>query len=252
MILRVHQHPHQAGAGSRAAFSLVELWSTLATVGVVMTLIASLVANARIRRQRMVCMDNLRQVSGEVHAYSEENGKRPRSFSRVITSRSDRIAARTFLCPSDPALRGPAGKERATNAYWGNYANASQEPWTQTDLREPELGSWSAELAEVKETEPFSYLHPLGWLRPAWQRLTGQGKDFGVAVCQLHGVKVPPAPGSIGFKPYLQYEGEVFRGSDDGAVVKRKVFRPGATAEGPPGVDYPWEFYTDVPPPSSR
>lgn len=236
----------------RSGFSQVELLSVLALAGVIMTLISSMVANARIRRQRAVCMDNLRLVSRAVHAYSERNEKRPRSLSRVMATLPGAIVPRNFICPSDPALRGPTGKDRVTNSFWGNFANASQEPWSQTDLREPESGSWSAELAEVKETEPFSYLHPLGWRRLAWQRLVGQGRDFGTAVCQLHGVKVPPAPGALGFKPYLQYEGEVFRGTDDGSVLKRKVFRPGATADAPAGTDYPWEFYTDTNPGSVR
>lgn len=237
---------------SRCAFSSVELMSLLAMAGVLMTLVASMVGNARIRRQQTVCMANLRRVSGAVHDYAEQNAKRPRSFSRVIAALSGTGSPRDFVCPSDPALRGPAEKERMTNSFWGNYANASQEPWTQTDLREPESGSWSAELAETRETEPFSYLHPLGWRKQAWQRLLAQGADLGIAVCQLHGVKVPPAPGSVGFKPYLQYEGEVYRARDDGSVVTRKVFRPGATTEGPPGTDYPWDFYMDGGSPSSR
>ncbi|MBL9174521.1 MAG: hypothetical protein JNL10_13375 [Verrucomicrobiales bacterium] len=237
---------------ARLGFTVFELLSVLAAAGVVMTLVSSMVANARVRGQRLVCMDNLRLVSRAVHAYSVENEKRPRSFSRVMASLPDSVKPSNFLCPSDPALRGAPDRERATNSFWGNNANASQETWSQVDIREPESGSWSAELAEVKETEPFSYLHPLGWRRPAWQRLIGQGRDFGIAVCQLHGVRVPPAPGGTTFKPYLQYEGEVFRGTDDGTVVKRKVFRPGARAEGPPGSDYPWEFYIDVIPGSTR
>jgi hypothetical protein len=245
-------HPIPLRSGARSAFSSVELMSLLALAGVLLTLVSSMVANARIRGQRTVCMDNLRLVGRAVNAYTEENAKRPRSFTRVMAGLPGIVAPRNFLCPSDPALRGAAGKERVTNSFWGNFANTSQEPWNQIDLREPESGSWSAELTEVKETEPFSYLHPLGWRRQAWQRLLGQGKDFGIAVCQLHGVRVPPAPGAVGFKPYLQYEGEVFRGTHEGSVVKRKVFRPGTGTEGPPGTDYPWEFYMDAVPGSSR
>ncbi|MBX3731625.1 MAG: hypothetical protein KF791_03420 [Verrucomicrobiae bacterium] len=233
-------------------FTLVELLSLLSLLAVLLTLGLALFANARVRRQQMVCMDNLRLVARAVHEFEGDPGKRPRSFTRVMTALPSGIQPANFLCPSDPALRGAADRLRATNTYWGNQANASQEPWTQTDLREPESGSWSAEMAEIKETEPFSYLHPLGWRRPAWQRLVGTGRDFGLVVCQLHGVRVPPAPIWQGFKPYLQYEGEMFRGTDDGAVLKRKVFRPGATADGPPGTDYPWEFYTDVVPGQSR
>jgi hypothetical protein len=151
-----------------------------------------------------------------------------------------------FLCPADPALRRPEGPQRATNLFWGNIANASQEPWIQSDLRDPELGSWAAELAEVQESEPFSYLHPLSWRREAWQRLAVLGPEIGVAVCQLHGVRIPAAVTVPGFKHFLQYEGQLFRIQHDGQVVQRKVFRPGATPEKPAGSDYPWEFYTDL------
>jgi len=239
---------HRCGAAGRRGFTLVELLSLLSVLAVLLTLLSAMVANARVRRQRTACTDNLRQVARAVHDHSVIQGKRPRSFSRVMASLDASVSPARFLCPADPALRGGPGRERATNAYWGNYANASQESWTQANLREPESGSWSAEMLEVKETEPFSYLHPLSWQRMAWQRLTGTGPDFGVAACQLHGVRVPPLPVWMGFKPFLQYEGETFRATDDGAVVRRKVFRPGATPEGPPGSDYPWEYYTDVPP----
>ncbi|MCW5558464.1 MAG: hypothetical protein KIT22_11620 [Verrucomicrobiae bacterium] len=238
----------QGGGPGHCGFTLVELLSLLSVLAVLLTLVSALVANARVRRQRTVCVDNLRQVARAVHAFSVDQGKRPRSLSRVMASLDSSVTSANFLCPADPALRGAGSRERGTNACWGNYANASQEPWTQSNLSEPESGSWSAELLEVKETERFSYLHPLGWQRPAWQRLAGTGPDFGVAACQLHGVRVPPLPVWMGFKPFLQYEGETFRGTDDGGVAKRKVFRPGATPEGPPGSDYPWEFYTDTPP----
>jgi len=234
-------------AGHRG-FTLVELLSLLSALAVGLTLVSALVANGRVRHQRTACVDNLRQVARAVHAYTTDQGKRPRSFSRVMASLDSSVNPANFLCPADPALRGAGSRDRDTNACWGNYANASQEPWIQSNLSEPESGSWSAEMIEVKETERFSYLHPLAWQRPAWVRLNGTGPDFGLAACQLHGVRVPPLPIWMGFKPFLQYEGETFRGTDEGSVVRRKVFRPGATPEGPPGSDYPWEFYTDTPP----
>jgi len=237
---------------SAAGFNVVELMTLVALVGVLATLLASAMANARVRGQQTVCMANLGQVLRAIDLYTADTGKRPRSLTRVMQHDPARFRSELLICPSDPELRGSVNRTRATNQFWGNLANASQETWIQGDLREPESGSWTAELAETEETLPFSYLHPLGWRRPAWQRLAGLSPAAGMAVCQLHGVKVPPPPAAPGFKPYLLYEGQVFRAQRDGAVVKRRVFRPGVTAEGQPGSDYPWELYVDSQPGTLR
>ncbi|HAB15711.1 MAG TPA: hypothetical protein PLX89_01750 [Verrucomicrobiota bacterium] len=228
-----------------AAFSFVELLTLLAVLAVLGTLLTSFVGNSRVRARQITCMANLRQVGQAIELYTKETKRRPRTLSRVMQFEAS-PTAKTFLCPADPALRRPEGPDRATNLFWGNFANASQEPWGQDDLRDPESGSWAAELAEVQESEPFSYLHPLSWRRSAWQRLASLGPDTGAAVCQLHGVRIPASVTIPSFKYFLQYEGQVFRVQHDGAVVDRKVFRPGAGTDKPAGTDYPWELYTDA------
>ncbi len=231
------------GAQRRHGFTIVELLTVLAVVAVMATLVSSAIANARVRSEQMTCHGNLRQVLQAIEMYSQDTRKRPRSLSRVIQHLPPQGATKVFICPSDPALR----RAVTTNLFWGNLANASQEPWAgQNDLRDPESGSWTAELAEVNETEPFSYLHPLSWRRAAWQRLAVLGGDAGSVICQLHGVRVPTPAVVPNFKHYLQYEGLVFRAIGDGSVVKRRVFRPGSLGEGSPGSDYPWEFYSDA------
>lgn len=230
-------------------FTHTELISLLAICGVVATLVVSAVGNAQIHSRKVRCFSNLRQVALGIEAYSAETGKRPRSLSRVILQEPKLRDAGVFVCPSDPGLQGAD----LTNRFWGNLANASQEPWAgQSDLRDPESGSWTAELAEVSESEPFSYLHPLSWRRLAWQRLAILGSETGLAVCQLHGVRVPANAANPNFKQYLQYEGAIIRGRLDGSVVQRRVFRPGLGSDGIPGADYPWEFYTDVLQPGPR
>lgn len=227
----------------RSGFTLVELLSLLVVLATLVTLATSAVAHARVRSQQITCRENLRQVVRAIEMYTSDTGKRPRSVSRVIQHTHEGRATNGFICPSDPALR----RGMVTNLFWGNIANTSQEPWMrQNDLRDPESGSWVLELEEVNETEPFSYLHTLSWRRLAWQRLATMGPETGIAICQLHGVRVPTSATAPNYKDFLQYEGLVQRAQRDGAVSSRRVFRPGVTGAEPPGTDYPWEFYTDT------
>lgn len=244
---------------SAKAFTLVELLTIIALVAVLATLATSSIAGAKLRSQQTACSGNLRQIAVATEVYTTGTGKRPRSVSR-LTQRATWLAeTRILLCPSDPALR----TSRSTNAAWGNVANASQEPWNidRTAFGNPETGSWQAELAESVESASFSYLHTLGWRLHAWQRLSSLGREAGIAVCQLHGVKVPAASLPTGTaKPYMNWEGRTFRAQRDGAVVPRKIFRSAGTggvggeltttaAQPVPGADYPWEFYADSVPP---
>ncbi len=231
------------GSARTGGFTVVELLSLLAVVATLATLASSAVAHARVRSQQVTCRENLRQVVRAIELYTSDTEKRPRSLSRVIQHTHEGRATNRFICPSDPALR----RGMITNLFWGNIANASQEPWMgQNDLRDPESGSWTLELLEVNETEPFSYLHPLSWRRQAWQRLAAMGSETGMAICQLHGVRVPTSATAPNFKDFLRYEGLVLRAQRDGTVTSRRVFRPGVTGAEPPGSDYPWEFYTDT------
>jgi len=249
------------GLSDRRGFTLVELLTLLAMVAVLATLIASAAAGAKLRTQQTVCSDNLRQLITASDVYARETGKRPRSVTRLSQQGRWLSERRLLICPTDSAGRTPG----ATNAAWGNVANASQEPWEveRGPLADPESGSWQSELSESVETVAFSYLHTFGWRKQAWQRLTEAGKEAGLAVCQLHGVRVTPTALTAGAKPYLSWEGQTYRAQRDGAVVSRRIFRssgvPGSgsevttTAVQPaPGTDYPWEFYVDSVPPQRK
>ncbi|MBM3902505.1 MAG: hypothetical protein FJ379_10535 [Verrucomicrobia bacterium] len=233
----------------RHGFTRIELATLVALAAVLATLVVAFLSNSRIHGRLTTCSDHLRQVVQAVNHYENQTGRRPRALSRVMRQPLKTDPTNPFLCPADPASRMSGG----SNLFWGSLANPSQEPWTgQGDLREPESGSWAAELAEINETEPFSYLHPLSWRRDAWRRLTVLGPETGIAVCQLHGVRVPNPAASADFRPFRQYEGLVLRGTRDGSVVRRRVFRAGYASETPTKPQYPWEFYSDAPPPPLR
>ena len=247
MKLNCHHRP--ALRAPRSAFTLIELLTVIGIIGVLATLLASAVANAKTRSQQTVCLGNLHQLALAVHLYTDDAGRRPRSLTRLTQKPSWLPDQRTLLCPADPALRQPRGPKGETNQAWGNRANASQELWPVD--KAPEAGSYQAELADKTESVQFSYLHPLGWAKPAWQKLLSLGNQSGLAVCQLHGVRVPARSPSLAHRLYMDYEGRTFRAQQDGAVVKRKIFRTGPAGDvspPPKDADYPWEFYTDAAP----
>lgn len=244
---------------STAGFTLVELLTVVALVAVLATLTVSALSAARTRSQQVTCGNNLRQIALAVEIYHDDTGRRPRSLTRLTTRPTWIAHPRSLICPGDPARRS----DGSTNAAWGNLANHGQEPAEMSLIGTPEERTWEAELRETTETVPFSYLHPLAWRREAWQRLTSGGNQVGVAVCQLHGVRVPGEAA----RPHTAYEGRTLRAQRDGAVVVRKIFRTagsspptlsgtvrpqptdGALTVGTDRPDYPWEFYTDAPPP---
>jgi type II secretory pathway pseudopilin PulG len=232
-------------------FTLVELLTIAGVLGILFTLLASTIANAKTKTQQAVCGGNLHQIAIGIQKYSAETGKRPRSFTRLADEVHPLLDPPTLLCPSDPALRRVRQADGSERTTWGNSANQSQEPGLSPMHGEPESGSWQAELVEKQESVPFSYLHPLGWPRAEWQHLTEAGELYGVTVCQLHGVRVPYGATRIDHRKYMEYEGRLLRATADGGVVRRKIFREdpnassGATTAtaGPPG--YPWDFYLD-------
>lgn len=247
-------------------FTLVELLTVIAIVAVLATLLASALSGARTRSGQVVCRNNLRQIAMAVEIYMDEAGRRPRSLTRLSSKPSLLPNSRVLVCPADPGLKsGSKVEPTSTNGFWGNRANASQEPFN-GNVGTPEEGSWEAELRETTETVHFSYLHALAWRRDGWQKLIqGRGNQVGTTACQLHGVRTH----TQSLRPFTEYEGQTLRAQRDGAVTTRKIFRiPPSTdqvvhtgSSGPSVAhsgdtltvlltlsDYPWEFYTDAVP----
>jgi prepilin-type N-terminal cleavage/methylation domain-containing protein len=238
-------------------FTLVELLTVIAIIGVLTTLLLSAVSSARKSSWRARCTSNLRQISLALNMYLDDFEKRPPSFDALVETRylPDK---RTLLCPADKTHR------------WGNLVSGSL-----ITARPPTFDSKAAggvADADVPE-EPltYSYLHVLNWDDDSWRRLQQVGGSAGWVSCQLHGLGRPdPDSPSI-----HDYQGMVLRGQRDGAVVVRRVFRSDAvtgvvpnsmttdnrtavsfgTEAGPTDSfassslppDPPWEFFADEP-----
>jgi prepilin-type N-terminal cleavage/methylation domain-containing protein len=263
--------PRGRGGAACRGFTLVELLTVIAIVAVLATLLFSVMGGARTRSRQVVCRNNLRQIAVASEIYHDDTGRRPRSYTRLATRPVWLSNPRSLLCPSDPAFKAApsaVGNQGPKQPFWGNRVNASQEPLA-VRIGQPDEASWEAEVRETTETVGFSYLHPLGWRREAWQRLAQLGNQSGVSACQLHGMRLP----GESRRAFAQYEGQTLRAQRDGAVVSRRIFRtpttgPVTTSTGndpvvwpvggdpvvgtSPADDYPWEFYADGVPPMPR
>ncbi|HTI70542.1 MAG TPA: prepilin-type N-terminal cleavage/methylation domain-containing protein [Candidatus Limnocylindria bacterium] len=252
----------RAGARQRSnqgAFTLIELLTVIAIIGILATLLLSAVARVKVKSNEALCSGNLRQIGLGVEIYQDETGRRPRSLTRLATKPSWLGNTRVFLCPSDWVFKKQKTQRnlsaKSTNMLgWGSLVSPLQEPMWAKSSNSPDEGSWDAEVRETTETVPFSCLHLLSWQRLAWNAIVGvPGGQGGVAACELHGIQSTPAS-SFGNLSFRDYEGRTFRAQRDGAVVRRRIVRSaragsgGDTIAGSPKEDnnYPWEFYSDT------
>lgn len=214
-------------------FTLVELLTVIAIIGILATLLMSALGTAKRKSRVAVCTSNLRQTALAFTMYVDDRGGRPRTWDMLDTA--GYLGARdVLLCPED-RVRG-----------WGN-------------LVQPDFtGLWA--------TNRYSFLYPMPWDDWAWNRIARSGAHAGLAACQLHGLGRPDPE----FPSMRDYEGLVLRAQLDGAVVRREVFwggeadtaaMAGPEEDVPPGFappassagrtsldgDIPWGFFMDEP-----
>lgn len=246
---------HESRRTSRAAFTLIELLTVVAIIGVLATLILAAVSRARTRAHETTCLGNLRQIALAAEIYISDNHKRPRSFTRLINKPGPLENSRAVICPADPGLKMRTAVRQGTSnelTGWGNRANSSQQPIWALQQRDPDGVSYETELRDMEESYCFSYLHVFGWRRPAWEKLESAGETPGLSVCQLHGIALRKE--SHGAGTYLDYEGKTLRARRDGSVAPRRILRPEPQngSNTPATEDYPWDLYLDNPPTASR
>jgi len=170
-----------------AAFTLVELLTVLAIVGILATLLMSTLSIAKKKSRVASSTSNLRQMAIAFTLYQDDHAHRPLTWDTLLSSGylgSERI----LKCPED------------RQGNWGN-------------LVQPDMTGNVA-------TNQHSYLYPLPWDDWAWNRIVKSGAHAGLAACQLHGMGRPdPDAPSM-----LDFEGLVLRAQLDGAVVRREVY----------------------------
>jgi len=194
----------------QSGFTLVELLTALAIIGVLATLLTTALSTAKRKARQTACTSNLRQISLALNMYLEDHEKRPNNFA-VLVSAKYLGAAGALRCPEDK-IGNWGGLVEAPNALVGPpltlVADKSANPATDSN-----------------PSVPYSYLHPLRWDDVAWDRLMKSDPSAGIAVCQLHGLgkQNPSAPDIHNF------QGLILRAQRDGAVVRRQIFWDQAT-----------------------
>jgi prepilin-type N-terminal cleavage/methylation domain-containing protein len=196
----------------RGAFTLVELLTAVAIVGVLATLLLTALGSAQKKSRLARCTANLHQLSLALNMYMDDFDQRlrqlgPLAQARYLPSRE------VLLCPAD----------RTGN--WGGLLAG------EVTLALPPGGDWSGPMMTPSAVTgndptgesaplPRSYLLPLPWDDESWNRLLKAGSQAGLAVCQLHGLGRP----NLAAPSALDFEGLILRAQRDGAVVRRHVF----------------------------
>jgi prepilin-type N-terminal cleavage/methylation domain-containing protein len=236
-------------AGPRG-FTLVELLTVMAILGILATLLLSTLGSAQKASQRARCISNLRQISVGLHLYLDDFEKRPGRLTDLRAS-GHLPNREVFLCPADKY------------GGWGGRVQSGGGGLPEDAELKFAVGDGGQAPPPGAPTEPvrLSYLHPLDWDEDSWQQLSKKGTQAGIAACQLHGLGRPDPE----FPSIRDFQGLVFRAQWDGAVVKRQVFWDQAAADPPsfnrtdtvaPAVsvtvspDHPWQLFSDDPIPS--
>ena len=224
----------------RQAFTLVELLTVIAIIGVLASLLMAAVTSAKKASHRARCMSNLRQISLALNMYVDDCEKRSPDLAHLTSSRY-LPNRQVLLCPAD------------TTGGWGNLVNPATMAANLTYVAGSDLlGTNSSTTNNI----PFSYLNPLPWEDWAWERLAKLGSRAGLAACQLHGLGKP----NLDSPSYLDFQGVLLRAQRDGAVVQREVYWDssavtGNMASSSPNTiannasltvfNYPWKLFSD-------
>ncbi|HVY69966.1 MAG TPA: prepilin-type N-terminal cleavage/methylation domain-containing protein [Verrucomicrobiae bacterium] len=211
--------------GARHGFTLVELLTVVAIIGVLATLLLSGVASAKKKSRTARCTANLHQISLAVTMYLDDHERRPPTLDPLVATKY-LGNPQVLLCPEDKT------------GNWGGLVNPPDNKNFSSIVADGQTALPSAPSNAVSAR--FSYLHPLSWGDAAWDALLKTGSSASFVACQLHGLGAASPQPSI-----HDFEGLVLRGQRDGAVVRRKLFWPHQQeSRGPDGLSNTATFNT--------
>ena len=185
-------------------FTLVELLTVIAIIGVLATLLSASLSTAKRKARQAACTSNLRQVALAFNIYQDDHGRRPATFRDIITARL--LGQSSVLCPED--------KERDRAGWAGRF----EESWIRLKIINP-VERAGEMLADV----PHSYFKAFNLPDFQWQEIQ-RDPLAGLAACQLHGVGRQHSDETSGIPSMDAFQGLVLRALKDGSVVTRQVF----------------------------
>ena len=179
-------------------FTLVELLTVVAIIGVLATLTLSALASAKRKSRTALCTANLHQVALGMVMYLDDAEKRPDNLDALFAGRYIK-GDKVVMCPED------------RSSGWATLLSKSS------------LSSFvlvAPGQAPSPPEQTTSYFTPLRWTDDPWLQLSQQGAAAGLVTCQLHGLGKPDWN-----SPSLHaMEGLILRGRRDGAVVRKQVY----------------------------
>lgn len=192
-------------------FTLVELLTVVAIIGVLATLLSASLGTAKRKARKTVSVSNLREIALALHMYEDDQRRRPDSFRALVGEKY--LAHRVVLCPEDRTA---------------NWAGLLEELDKSRDASRGQIGI--AENEPPPPEVPHSYFKSFDLPNEIWERIE-RSTFGGIAACQLHGLGRPmgDAPPSLDL-----YQGLVLRALKDGSVVQRQVFWDTLGASGVP------------------
>lgn len=176
-------------------FTLVELLTVVAIVGVLATLLSSGLASAKRKARKAASISNLRQIAMAVNLYTDDHDRRPDLFRTLVDKQF--LSGRVLFCPED----------RTTN-WAGNLG-----------LSLPTKNRGQLGLIPGEPEVPHSYFESFSRSDEEWEQISRMPFG-GIAACQLHGIgRINPENPSL-----TDFQGLVLRALKDGAVVSRQKF----------------------------
>ncbi len=242
---RVPHHEARVPFCHRAAFTLVELLTVIAVIGVLATLLLTALGSAQKRSRQARCTSNLHQISLALQMYLDDFDRRPSQPPALVRTRY-LPSPETLLCPEDKT--GNWGELCVTSILFV----AGNAPGAISVTGAPE----ASDPLGGNDSMPYSYIHPLSWDDTSWTLLLKAGSLAGIASCQVHGLGRP----NLSSPSFYDFEGLVLRAQRDGAVVRRKVFwargnsadattpannAPGGSQGSLFTTGYPWLLFAD-------